>query len=91
VDESNLERSRFVPFDKLMAYAPPEADWLWEGFLAEGSVTLLAGQPKVGKSTFTFALLAALGRAVGPVISIAVAGEGLTESGDSRSLAGAAA
>jgi predicted ATP-dependent serine protease len=35
---------------------------LWDGLLATGSVTLLAGRPKVGKSTLLFALAAAVTR-----------------------------
>lgn len=38
-----------------------EVDWLWEGFLAPGHITLLAGKPRAsGKSTLTFGLLRAL-------------------------------
>jgi hypothetical protein len=45
--------------DKL-AKAPEAPEWLWNGYLAASTVTLLAGKPKVGKSTLLFALLAAL-------------------------------
>jgi predicted ATP-dependent serine protease len=34
--------------------------WIWEGFVADGTITLLAGLPKVGKSTLLFGLLSAL-------------------------------
>jgi hypothetical protein len=38
-----------------------EVDWLWEGFLALGHITLLAGKPRAsGKSTFTFGLVRSL-------------------------------
>jgi DNA-binding transcriptional ArsR family regulator len=39
---------------------PCRANWLWRGYLAPGSLSLLAGRPKVGKSTAVFGLLAAL-------------------------------
>lgn len=35
-------------------------DWLWDGYLAAGQVTLLTGRWKTGKSTLTAALLAKL-------------------------------
>ena len=41
---------------------PPEPNWLWEGYLARGALTLLAGRPKVGKTTLLFPLIAALER-----------------------------
>jgi len=59
VGESNLP---FRTPDQLLAYTPSDTPWLWRGFLAKQTVTLLAGRPKVGKSTLTFALLAALER-----------------------------
>ncbi len=37
-----------------------ETEWICRGLLARGAVTLLAGMPKAGKSTFWFGLLAAL-------------------------------
>jgi predicted ATP-dependent serine protease len=39
---------------------PAEPPWVWAGYLAPGAVTLLAGRPKVGKSTLVFGLIAAL-------------------------------
>jgi replicative DNA helicase/DNA-binding transcriptional ArsR family regulator len=29
-------------------------DWIWDGYIAKGSLILLAGSPKVGKSTFAY-------------------------------------
>ena len=55
--------SRTLPFKTLeeaLVDAPDEPAWLWRGYLAPGASTLLAGKPKVGKSTFIAALLAAL-------------------------------
>ena len=37
-----------------------EPEWLWEGFVAPGALTVYSGPPKVGKSTLLFALFAAL-------------------------------
>lgn len=42
---------------------PPEPAWLVRGYLAPSAITLLAGRPKVGKSTLAFALLAAISAA----------------------------
>ena len=39
---------------------PPEPDWLWQGFLAPGSLTMLAGHPFAGKSMLVSGLLKAL-------------------------------
>jgi len=50
----------FVPLAKLLSESPAEPDWIWPGYVAPGSITLLAGRPKVGKSTLLFALMAAI-------------------------------
>jgi AAA domain len=39
---------------------PEEPDWLWQGFLAPGSLTMLAGHPFAGKSMLVSGLLQAL-------------------------------
>jgi AAA domain len=39
---------------------PSEPDWLWQGFLAPGSLTMLAGHPFAGKSMLVSGLLRAL-------------------------------
>jgi AAA domain len=52
-----------LPFTLLSAAlenVPPEPDWTWQGYLAPGAISLLAGRPKVGKSTLLFGLIAAL-------------------------------
>ena len=51
----------FTPLSRLVANVPPEPEWLWEGYLAPSTVTILAGRPKVGKSTLVFGLLEAIG------------------------------
>jgi hypothetical protein len=40
----------FVGADELRANTPAEPSWTWTGYVAPGSVTLLAARPKVGKS-----------------------------------------
>jgi hypothetical protein len=46
-------------FSELRAL-PAEPDWLWQGFLAPGSLTMLAGHPFAGKSLLVSGLLRAL-------------------------------
>ncbi len=41
----------------LKAKAAGVVPWVWDGYLASGEVTLLAGREKLGKSTLLFALL----------------------------------
>lgn len=63
LEKSVVQRNEGLPFAPIGATledAPPDPSWLWTGYLAPGAVTLLAGRPKVGKSTLLFALLAAL-------------------------------
>lgn len=49
-----------MPLTQLLSESPAEPDWIWPGYVAPGSITLLAGRPKVGKSTLLFALMAAI-------------------------------
>jgi 5S rRNA maturation endonuclease (ribonuclease M5) len=67
----------------VIANAPPEPDWIWDGYVAPGEVSLIAGRPKVGKSTLVFGLIAAIlhGR---PFVGRGTRGRGvllLTEEG----------
>jgi DNA-binding transcriptional ArsR family regulator len=48
----------FSPLAPLLEQVPPEPPWLVRGYLAPFAITLLAGRPKVGKSTLICALLA---------------------------------
>lgn len=52
--------SPFRSFDELLVNVPSEPDWLWRELVAPESLTLLAGKPKVGKSTVVYGLLGAL-------------------------------
>lgn len=71
---------RFVSAAELRTHAPDEPPWIWRGYLAPGAVTIVAGKPKVGKSTLAFALADALtqrapaflgrGLAGGPVVYV---------------------
>jgi predicted ATP-dependent serine protease len=47
---------------ELAAQEGLEVRWAWDGFVAHGTITLLAGKPKVGKSTLYFDLLDAMER-----------------------------
>jgi len=49
--------SRFRPLD--MSKAPPEPNWLVEGLIARGDVTLLSGLGSLGKSMLTMGLTVA--------------------------------
>jgi len=70
--------------EEVRASTPEERAWVWEGYLAEGAVTLLAGKPKGGKSTLAFAVAEALvtgartflGRRLAPAPVVYVSEEG---------------
>lgn len=51
---------RFVSAADLRSVTPEEPEWVWEGYVARGAITLLAGKPKVGKSTAALALVEAV-------------------------------
>lgn len=64
----NEERSvEFRPFSHLQQL-PPEPDWLWRGYLAAGSLTMLAGHPFKGKSMLVSGLLGALEESDGSLV-----------------------
>ena len=44
----------------IMDSVPEARPWLWEGYLARGSITALSGSPKVGKTTLLAHLIAAM-------------------------------
>jgi hypothetical protein len=70
-----------------------EPEWLWRGFLARGSLTLLSGQPFVGKSTLVSGLLRAmavgepfLGQPTQPATALLVNEEDETQLGERAEL-----
>lgn len=76
----------FTRASELLAGKPPDPDWVWEGTLVRGAITLFAGKPKAGKSTLLYALAEAaaaqrdefLGRTLqgGPVLFVSEEGIG---------------
>src|SRR5882724_7505717 len=50
--------AEFVTLDRLLAAPPPTANWVWDGYLAAGKVTLLTSLWKAGKTTLLSVLLA---------------------------------
>jgi hypothetical protein len=46
----------FLSPAEVRASTPAEPPWLWNGYIAKGAVTLLAGKPKAGKSTLALAI-----------------------------------
>jgi hypothetical protein len=59
-DKTNPAPLRFRTPAGLLAEAPEQVPWLWEGYLARGGLTVLGAREKAGKSTLTWALVAAL-------------------------------
>jgi AAA domain len=53
---TRLEQLRFLDVAALRRERPPPVDWLIEGLAARGALSLLAGQPKAGKSLLALAL-----------------------------------
>src|SRR6266545_1859915 len=51
-----------VWLDELASAPAAETTWLWRGYLARSCVTLLSGQPKMGKTTLLAILLSRLAR-----------------------------
>lgn len=62
-----------IPLGEFLAGACDEADWLVDHLIARYLMTLVAGLPKVGKSTFMFAVIAAVTR-VGEFLGLPVRG-----------------
>ncbi|GEM_PF-673359 len=46
----------------LLSNQEPETDWLWDGILPSGGLSLVIAKPKVGKTTFAFNLAVAVSR-----------------------------
>jgi hypothetical protein len=52
-----------LPAYKLASEIPPErVSWIWYGFLAEGKISIMDGNPKLGKSLLTTDLAARISR-----------------------------
>jgi hypothetical protein len=75
---------KFISAAELRDATPDEPPWVWDGYLAHGGITLVAGKPKAGKSTLVLALVEALaagatsflGRAITPGAVVYVSEEG---------------
>lgn len=59
--ESRRRTLRFYDVDTMLRTQPPPIPWLLPGILARGTLTLLAGQPKTGKSMLGLRFAAAIG------------------------------
>jgi predicted ATP-dependent serine protease len=59
-DGRNESELPIAPLSLALANVPREPPWTWDGYLAPGAITLLAGRPKVGKSTLVFGLFEAI-------------------------------
>ena len=46
--ESKIQNPTFFPIRDLPKIAHEDADWVWDGYLARGAVTLLVSEPKAG-------------------------------------------
>lgn len=51
-----------IPAANLVSMAEDETDWIWEGVLPSGGLSLVVAKPKVGKTTLAFNLAVALSR-----------------------------
>jgi hypothetical protein len=58
--KTNPPAFRFRTPGSLLAATPEQVPWLWHGYLARGGLTVLGAREKAGKSTFAWALVAAL-------------------------------
>src|SRR3954469_18570176 len=61
VTPSPPESYQPLSLHEMRCNAATEIDWLWEGYIAAGNVTLLTSQWKCGKTTLLSVLLARLG------------------------------
>src|SRR3954469_1062217 len=61
VTPSPPESYQPLSLHEMRCNAAAEIDWLWEGYLAPGNVTLLTSQWKCGKTTLLSVLLARMG------------------------------
>jgi AAA domain/Primase C terminal 1 (PriCT-1) len=65
-----------IPMSEFLASSGEEADWIVDHLIARYTLSLIAGLPKVGKSTLTFAAIAAVTR-VGKFLGLPVRDAGV--------------
>jgi len=58
---TNAPDFHFATLDEVRARTPPGIHWLWDGYLAAGSITLLTSLWKTGKTTLLSVLLSRMG------------------------------
>ncbi len=58
--EQGRTKVKWVTAREFVAEQPEDVEWLWEGYVAPGNVTVISARPKGGKTTLVFHLLAAL-------------------------------
>src|SRR4051794_38506230 len=56
--EAPMSPFQFATLDEIRGRNPPGTAWLWHGYLAGGSITLLTSQWNTGKTTLLSVLLA---------------------------------
>jgi len=59
-DPGEAVEIKFMSPAELRASVPEEPPWIVHGYIADGAMTILAGKPKAGKSTFSLALIDAI-------------------------------
>jgi DNA-binding transcriptional regulator GbsR (MarR family) len=59
---SNRHNFSLIHVKDLLSTEEPETDWLWDGILPFGGLSLVIAKPKVGKTTFAFNLAVAVSR-----------------------------
>ena len=72
VEKSNVEnivpicKSSFnpKPICELLEEEEEPFDWIWKNYITRGSLILLAGSPKVGKSTFAYHLAVSIAKGI---------------------------
>jgi hypothetical protein len=51
-----------LPYTMCSDIAVKKLNWIWEGFIPEGKITVLAGDPRLGKSTLIVDIIARISR-----------------------------
>jgi hypothetical protein len=59
---SNRHNFSLIHVKDLLSSEEPETDWLWDGILPSGGLSLVIAKPKVGKTTFALQLAVAVSR-----------------------------